>query len=141
MVAALATVVVVAMPIPVHACACAPVVAVPEQPPRPVSFDREVAIFSAIVVEMSFLKETVTLDVLKVWKGELTYLTTMRILSGDNCEWTFEMGKAYLIFGVGDSIATMRAYKCTLTAGLEDANETIKLLEEAGYRPRQPQLR
>ena len=46
-----------------------------------------------------------------------------------------------MIFGVGDSTATMRTYKCTLTARLEDADETIKLLEEAGYRPRQPQLR
>ena len=51
------------------------------------------------------------------------------------------VGKAYLIFEVGDSIATMRAYRCTLTTGLENADETIKLLEETGYRPRQPQLR
>ena len=137
-------VIVLALPAPAQACGCSPVVAVPGQS-RPISFDREVAIFSATVVEQSLLKGTVTLDVLQVWKGELTYLTTMQTIGFDgsatSCDWVFELGKTYLIFGYGDSIATMRAQKCTLTAPLEEAGEALAMLKTAGYRPRQPQLR
>ena len=137
-VGALAVIVVVALPVPALACGCAPVVAVPGQPSRPVSFDHEVAIFSAIVVEQSLLKATVTLEVHEIWKGELPELMTMRIAGGSTCEWWFEVGKAYLIFGLGDSIWTMRAEKCTLTARLEDAGEALELLKTAGYSPRRP---
>ena len=83
LVAAMTLAVLTAMPRPAQACACAPVVALPGQQTRPPSFDREVAIFSAMVVEASLLKGTVTLDVLQVWKGELTYLTTMRTIGFD----------------------------------------------------------
>ena len=99
-------VIVLALPAPAQACGCSPVVAVPGQS-RPISFDREVAIFSATVVEQSLLKGTVTLDVLQVWKGELTYLTTMQTIGFDgsatSCDWVFELGKTYLIFGYGDN--------------------------------------
>ena len=139
--AVLAAVILAAMPTPAQACACSPIVSVPGQQARPVAFDREVAIFSGTVVEQSILKQTVTLEVLQVWKGELPYLTTIPILNWNNCEFWFEVGKTYLIFGLGDSIATMRAEKCTLTAPLEDAGGALEMLKAAGYRPRQPQMR
>jgi hypothetical protein len=71
----------------------------------------------------------------QVWKGELSYLTTMPILNWNNCEFWFEVGKAYLIFGRGDSIATMRAEKCTLTGPLADADKALEMLKAAGYVP------
>jgi hypothetical protein len=138
--AALTLAVVAAMPLPAQACGCVPVVALPGQQTRPPSFDREVAIFSATVVEKSLLKATVTVLVEQVWKGELTYLTTMPILNWNNCEFSFEVGKTYLIFGLGDSIATMRAEKCTLTAPLDEAGEALELLKTAGYSPRLPRF-
>ena len=136
---------VIAMPIPAQACGCAPVVAVPGQQTRPVSFDREVAIFSATVVEPSLLKGTVTLLVEQVWKGNLTEQITMRTIGFDGqmstCDWKFDLGETYLVFGLGDSIATMRAEKCTLTAHLKDAGEALDMLKAAGYAPRRPQIR
>lgn len=141
--AALAVIVVVAMPVPALACACAPIVEVPGRS-RPVSFDGEVAIFSATVVEQSLLKGTVTLLVEQVWKGNLTEQITMRTIgfegSMTTCDWLFEMGKTYLIFGLGDSIETMRAEKCTFTAPLVDAGRALELLKTAGYSPRLPRI-
>ena len=49
--------------------------------------DDEVAIFSAIVVEQSLLKATVTLEIHEIWKGELPELMTMCIAGGSTCEW------------------------------------------------------
>ena len=141
LVAAMTLAVLAAMALPTEACGCVAVVAPPGQQTRPPSFEREVAIFSAHVVEQSLLKGTVTFDVIQAWKGELTYLTTMPILSGSNCEFSFEVGTTYLIFGLGDSIVTMRAKKCTRTAPLEDAGAALEMLKAVGYRPRQPQLR
>jgi hypothetical protein len=80
----------------------------------------------------------VTLDVLQVWKGELTQQITMLIgwfggTGASTTDWLFELGQTYLIFGLGDSIETMRAEKCTLTALLEDADKTLELLKAEGY--------
>ena len=84
MVVALTLALLAAMPIPAQACVCAPRAAVPPQQAHPVSFDADVAIFSETVVERSLLKRTITLNVRQVWKGELTYLITMRISVGMN---------------------------------------------------------
>lgn len=60
---------------------------------------------------------------------------------GATANFSYEVGTTYLIFGLGDSVATMRAEKCTLTAPLADAGEALEMLKAAGYHPRQPQLR
>lgn len=127
LVAVLAAVVIAAMPIPTQAYSCAPVGDVPGYPSQ---FDRAVAIFPATVVEQSIPQGTVILDVLQVWKSDLTQRMTMRILEAapfvTTSDWLFDVGKTYLIVGYGDSIATMRAEKCTRTAPLEDAGEALE---------------
>jgi hypothetical protein len=139
LVAILGAVVPAAIPLPTAAYSCAPV---GEAPGSPTQFDRSIAIFSATVVEQSTREGTATLDVLHVWKGELTQRITMRILRFPpfvtTIDWLFEVGQTYLILGFGDSIATMLAEKCTLTSTLADAGETLELLKTAGYSPRLP---
>ena len=137
----------IAVPVPASACGCVPIVVPSWQiESERLSLEREFAVFSGKVVTIS-PRGAVTLEVVQVWKGDIP----QRIIFGGDgssesaisvtfttCDWIFEVGETYLVFGYGESIQSMRAEKCTRTAPLADAAQTLLLLEASGHSPRPP---
>ena len=109
--------------------------------------DESVAVFAGKVIALDTF--TVTFEVDRVWKGavpkKLTFQTGAKDLDNgevmvSSCDFSFEVGSSYVVFGAGASLAHLRATQCTLTMLLKTADDTIKRLDllaerEKGFDP------
>jgi hypothetical protein len=146
---AMSIVLLIASALPAEACAC--VVPVPPLNLTPgmkakwerdvarrevkEDFMRAVAIFSGEVIADDIVTVRFNLD--RVWKGELPkefpmstgIQLTQNGMSSNDCDYSFQSGKKYLVFAYGSSVSTMRAYVCSRTRKLSDATLTIDALD------------
>jgi hypothetical protein len=99
-------------------------------------FDQSLAVFTGEVIEINTFK--VKFKVEKVWKGaigdEIVMSTGTKDL-GDgktrhsSCDFNFEKGKKYIVFGVGKDYEEMQAFECSLTNLIERGAQQVERLD------------
>ena len=58
-----------------------------------------------------------------------------------SCDFYFEVGSSYVVFGAGASLTNLGARKGTLTSSLKDAGDTTKRLDLLAEREKRSQAR
>ena len=100
------------------------------------------AVFSGEIISADTLGAN--LKVGKVWKGspggiarlQHAYLTSTGSAVWNTCDYTFEVGKKYMVFAVPGHAGTLKAEKCGLTAPLDSAKSTVRILDDLAKRKR-----
>jgi hypothetical protein len=100
------------------------------------------AVFSGEVISADTLGANLKVD--KVWKGspggiarlQHAYLTSTGSAVWNTCDYTFEVGKKYMVFAVPGHAGTLKAEKCGLTAPLDSAKSTVRILDDLAKRKR-----
>jgi hypothetical protein len=121
-----------------EACSCVVPERTPAQERQDVAdqLERAVAVFTGTVTRIDWL--TAQFDADLVWKGELGERVVMALHDGprpdgtlafSSCDYVFQMGRSYLVFAQRDRAGRMRAYYCTRTAELKQAQPTLQVLE------------
>lgn len=87
---------------------------------------------------------TVKIKVSRWWKGfrakEVTLLTETyklpdNLITSNSCEFSFTVGRRFLVFAYGKDLKTLRTYSCSGTSSLENRSEHLKFLGK-GFAPK-----
>ncbi len=110
--------------------------------------DDALAVFAGKVIARDTF--TITFEVDRVWRGavpkKLSFPTGAKdmgngavTISVSSCDFHFELGSSYLVFGAGASLTNLGASKCTLTSPLKDAGDTVRRLDALAEREKRLQ--
>lgn len=105
------------------------------------SYGRSIAVFSGTVVALDRFRATIRIS--RVWKGKLgttvimdtgARMTSEGLISFTSCDFSYELGYQYLIFGYGEFVTAMRTGNCGPSNRLSRAEQTITMLNRIVQR-------
>ena len=100
-------------------------------------YSKAYAVFSGQVIAVDTFKVRFKVD--KLWKGdfgdEIVMSTGAKAnvdgtITTTSCDYSFRLGEQHLVFAYGNSLEEMRAYECTRTRLLKNAEQDMKALDE-----------